>query len=134
MIDKQLIGLADPSTIPKLSFATARLREAVRRAPCRSEIKILLTERLMREVLKVVFSIIALVATAQQRAASVPDPNRQRALELEQQGNLGGAETAWKEASRAASPVGEGPRAIRCSATGSGTRRLTPLGSPEPNP
>lgn len=55
----------------------------------------------MRAVLKVVFSIIALVATAQQRAASVPDPNRQRALELEQQGNLGGAETAWKEASRA---------------------------------
>jgi len=53
----------------------------------------------MKTVLSVViFSVIAISAAAQQRPGSVPDSNRQKALELEQQGKIPEAEAAWTRA------------------------------------
>lgn len=52
----------------------------------------------------VLFSLIAIVAVGQQnRPARIAptDPNRQKALELEQQGNALEAEAAWEKASKA---------------------------------
>jgi tetratricopeptide (TPR) repeat protein len=48
----------------------------------------------------IVFSVAAVVATAQQHPKSVPDPHRQQALQLEQQGSIPEAEAAWTQASR----------------------------------
>jgi len=55
----------------------------------------------MRAVLSVVmFFVVAVTAASQQHPKIVPDPDRQKALELEQQGNLAEAETAWTAASK----------------------------------
>jgi tetratricopeptide (TPR) repeat protein len=57
----------------------------------------------MKLVLRIVlFSAMVLAAAAaQQHPHAMPDPHRQKALELEQQGNIIGAEAAWSETSKA---------------------------------
>src|SRR4051812_31731913 len=56
----------------------------------------------MRSVLSVVmFFVVALTAAAQQHPRNVPDPHRQKALELEQQDKIPDAEAAWLELSKA---------------------------------
>jgi tetratricopeptide (TPR) repeat protein len=56
----------------------------------------------MKSVLRVVIlSAIAVTAAAQQHPGRLPDPHRQKALELEQQGDVAGAQAAWTEVSEA---------------------------------
>jgi tetratricopeptide (TPR) repeat protein len=56
----------------------------------------------MKLVLRIVlFLALVLAAVAQQHPHAMPDRHRQKALELEQQGNVAGAEAAWSEASKA---------------------------------
>ena len=57
----------------------------------------------MRTVLSVLmFSAVAISAAwAQQRPKSVPEPHRQQALQLEQQGDIPAAEAAWTQTSKA---------------------------------
>jgi len=55
----------------------------------------------MNSVLRFVFfSFIAVLASAQELSHSVPDPQRQNALQLEEQGNTAAAEAAWSEVSK----------------------------------
>lgn len=56
----------------------------------------------MKSVLSVVmFFAVAIAAAAQQQPKGVPDPHRQQALQLEQQGDIAGAEAAWTQISKA---------------------------------
>lgn len=56
----------------------------------------------MNSVLSVVmFFAVAMAAAAQQPPKGVPDPHRQQALQLEQQGDIAGAEVAWAQVSKA---------------------------------
>ena len=59
----------------------------------------------MKQFIEVVlFSALGLAAIGQQHTqsrSSAVDPNRQKALELEQAGNVAEAETAWTAASKA---------------------------------
>jgi len=65
-------------------------------------IRIVATRTRMKTVLSVVmFFTVAMAAAFQQHPKSVPDPHRQQALQLEQQGNVAEAEAAWMEVSKA---------------------------------
>jgi tetratricopeptide (TPR) repeat protein len=56
----------------------------------------------MKLILRIMLLSAMLVpAGAQQHPRPIPDPNRQKALELERQGNIAGAEAAWGQASKA---------------------------------
>jgi tetratricopeptide (TPR) repeat protein len=56
----------------------------------------------MKSVLRVVLLFATgVAAVAQQHPHAAPDPYRLKALELERQGNVAGAEAAWSEASKA---------------------------------